>query len=1181
MCLIALGSFALVGIQITGPNMRKTSENYFEALNLADLSIIADYGLNADDQEVINQLSGVYKIEYGYLKDVVFEDTLESIRVFSSTEELSSYNVVEGRLPNNQNEIALANKYNDKYKLGEIVRLSEKEDATGELALQQHEFEIVGFVNSGELISEINMGQSTAGTGELQGYAVVDESAFDYDVYMIARISFMDTYGVDPYSLKYSNLLQEHKNDLEIILVNQPHLRLASIKEEAQTKINDAQTEINDAKQELQDAKDKIDDGTKELADAKTKYQDGFDEYTTQKADVEQQLRDAEDELSNAAKEIANGEREISDKEKEFIEVQNLLKQARIDLDNGWNQYNSATEILSSKILELENAKTQLDTKQGMLDTQVQTIESTMGLSIDEVEAMMPSIKVQLDESNSKYNSLTSLLQLKNMRDAASGTNSYDELDANYQAALAIANLTEDTANNLYSQLDAMKAEIDSKQAQYDQLSLLFESKALLEQSWTEYNTGVAQVTVAQEQLNSSKQILESKELEYSSKSKLLAEAEIQLSDANKKLNLGKTSYADGINEYNSKKEEADSKLSDARLELDDALIQIKDGENDLNDGILEYAEKEPEANQKIADAEVKVDDARDTLSHLKLPVYSLDSRRETPGAEGYKIYNSVSNIVDSLADIFPIFLYFVAALVTLTTMTRFVDEERINSGTLKALGYKNKDIIKKFTIYGFIASILGSTIGIIGGHTLLPLIVYNAYGKSFSVPSIELHFYPAITCIAVILGFVSAVLPVYFVATQELKEKPSTLLQPKAPKAGGKILLEYIKPLWSKLSFTHKVTARNIFRYKKRMLMTIFGVCGAVTLIFAGFSVQHSVSGVNDKQFGEIIQYDLIVAENDNIKDSQKDEISTLLNSSDVESHLPIFYDEITKVAGKNKDKQQIKLIVPNESTELSNYIILENRLTNNTIELDDQGAVISERLAKLLNAHPGDTITVTDSENFERTITISSITEMYTGHFIFMNSNYYESVFSNNYEVNANLVKLVDRSIQNANKQASAFVELAGVKGVVQNTTLINQIETIVNSLNKIMQILIIVAILLAAVILYNLTNINVSERIRELSTIKVLGFYNKEVTLYIYRETIVLTLMGILAGFGFGYALYLYIISIVPPDDVMFNPALGSKAFIVPILVICLITFFLGLMVNRRLKNVDMLEALKSVE
>lgn len=312
MCLIALGSFALVGLQVAGPNMRKTGENYFDRLNLADISIIGDYGIDDEDQKAINQVSGASKIEYGYLKDVVIRDTIDSVRIFSETDEISNYEVIEGRLPKTENEIAIANLLADDYHIGDTIAFTEKEDIVGETALKDHEFKIVGFVNSGELLSIINMGQSTAGTGELQGYAVVDSSAFDSEVYMIARILFDDTKGIDPYSDKYTELIQNHKNELNELLSDQPNLRLTSIKQEYQEQIDEGQTELDDAKKELADAKQKLDDGDKELADAKKKYADGLAEYETQKTDAGKQLDDVQAELANAAKQISDGESELA-----------------------------------------------------------------------------------------------------------------------------------------------------------------------------------------------------------------------------------------------------------------------------------------------------------------------------------------------------------------------------------------------------------------------------------------------------------------------------------------------------------------------------------------------------------------------------------------------------------------------------------------------------------------------------------------------------------------------------------------------------------------------------------------------------------------------------------------------------------------------------------------------------
>ena len=474
-----------------------------------------------------------------------------------------------------------------------------------------------------------------------------------------------------------------------------------------------------------------------------------------------------------------------------------------------------------------------------------------------------------------------------------------------------------------------------------------------------------------------------------------------------------------------------------------------------------------------------------------------------------------------------------------------------------------------------------GTVLGITLGHTLLPHIVYNAYKHGFLLPPIELHFYVGITILAIILSLISSVLPAYAVAKGDLQETTASLLQPKAPKAGSKILLERITPIWKRMKFTQKVTARNIFRYKNRMFMTIFGVAGAASILFAGFSVKGSISKINEKQFENIIKYDMIVVQNDDLDEEAKTEFNNLLNSEEIKSYSSVYYEEVTKVAGKNNDTQSIKLIIPENDEDFNQYISLADRKSQEKIELQDDGIVISERLSKLLNISKGDEITFTDSSNKERTAKVSGICEMYAGHFIFMNTTEYKNAYQKDCESNAKLLLLNDSSTENTNSQAAKFMELSAVKGIVQNTTLYNQINTIVNSLNQIMIVLIIVASMLAVVILYNLTNINVAERIRELCTIKVLGFYDNEVTMYIYKETIFLSIIGVIVGWIIGILLHTYILVAVPPAEVMFDPKVTISSYIVPAVVIAFVTFVLKYYVNNRLKVVDMLEALKSVD
>ena len=486
-----------------------------------------------------------------------------------------------------------------------------------------------------------------------------------------------------------------------------------------------------------------------------------------------------------------------------------------------------------------------------------------------------------------------------------------------------------------------------------------------------------------------------------------------------------------------------------------------------------------------------------------------------------------------------------------------------------------------KFTVYGFAASTLGTCIGVLAGHTLLPLIVAHAYSAGFTMPDIMLKFYPWITMAAFALAWISAVVPAWLAASKELREKPASLLLPKPPAKGSKILLEHFPPLWNRLNFTHKVTARNIFRYKTRMFMTIFGVCGAVSLLTAGLAVQSSIGQIGNRQFEELIYYDLIVAEESDTNSAQREEIATTLKGKTVQSSTAVRYEELSKTAGKEDDKQSITLLATDDAYNFNEYLTLRDRKTHQPQILVNNGAVISERLAEMLNVSVGDTFTVNDENGAQRTIKVAGISEMYIGHFIFMNAQCYEHVFGDQYSTNAYMVRLKDHSNANTERQGAKFMKLAAVRGVVQNTTQKNMVSTIVGSLNQIMEVLILVAVLLAVVILYNLTNLNVSERIRELSTIKVLGFHTSETTMYIYRETILLPLLGILAGYGFGEWLHRYIITEVPPDEVMFDPAISWIALAAPAIVVAVVLAVLGWIVYRQLETVDMLEALKSVE
>lgn len=1179
LLLMALGSFALVGLFVAGPDMRATGMAYFDQYRLADLTVMSDYGLDESDVAAINRASGTAAVELGYFKDVTVSGTTEAVRVMSEPDDVSQLELVDGRMPSARGEIAIDSGLADQYPLGSAVKVEEKaSDLSESTVLACSEFTVVGHVNSPEIISIVNMGQSTAGTGSLKGYACVTRDTFDSDVFMTARLAYEDTQGMDPYSNEYRDAVASHKDEMESLLKDRPAARLATVRAEAQDKIDDGQAELDDAQAQLDDAASQLDDAAAQLdeaaarlGDAAAQIADAKDELASSVATVQAQLDSARAQLDDAAPQLASaraqldeaaaqiesgeaaladGQAQLAAAREELAANEQALAEAKSQLDDAWDAYRAKEGALAAgKAAYDANWKTVSATWEAQKDTW-----AALDASRDAIAAGISQCKAILAQDPTNAAATARLRQLKAQEAAL---DQLDGLKENYERLAGFGDSYDANAATLAEG----KSELDGRQAEYDA-----RADAL--------KAGRARIAEKDALLASKADQLAQAKAAY-----VAGRASYEQSLAT--YNDGMSAWRDGVAELASSRAAAEARIADAEREYADGKAEYANGLAEYEKNLAEYNDALPEAQQKIADGAADLADARARLARLALPSYEADTRRETLGSEAYKTYDTVSEIVDSLARVFPVLLYLVAALVTLSTMTRMVEEERINSGTLKALGYADHDIALKFVLYGALAGGLGSVLGIVLGHTLLPYIVYMAYGHAFTLSPIHLGLYPVVSLVALVLAGLCSVLPAALAVNHELAEKPARLLLPKPPAGGSKIFLERVRPLWSRMSFTHKVTARNLFRYKQRMLMTILGVAGAVCMLVAGFGVQHSIQEMGERQFGQIIRYDMIVANSNMASDEQLAEEDVLLASPDVAAHVPLRYESVTRVAGANGDTQEITLLVPEDGSSFGDYADLVDRKTDEALPLGDSGAVISERLANLLGIGVGDTLAFTDGEGTERSVTVSGVCEMYMGHFVFMSREAYEGCFGTGFASNAQLVTLRDGSLASVEAKASAFVQLPCVKSVVQNTALQQQVNTVVNSLNMIMTVLIVVSTLLAVVIMYNLTNLNVSERMRELSTIKVLGFHSNETTMYIYRETICLTILGVLAGYVLGVGLHQYILNVVPPDSVMFNPELSAIEFWVPAVVIVIISVALYFVELRRLSRVDMLEALKSVE
>ena len=644
---------------------------------------------------------------------------------------------------------------------------------------------------------------------------------------------------------------------------------------------------------------------------------------------------------------------------------------------------------------------------------------------------------------------------------------------------------------------------------------------------------------------------------ELSRAKETLQSAKSQIDQAQQQLDLQEAQFKK-LAPFLPAKEQAASqeKIHQAKEQLDQKKKDWATGETEL-------AKKEEELKK-----------AQGERDQLEIPTYHVYDRKTMPGGQGYLMYSNASSSISAVGNIFPVVLYLVAAMVTFTTMTRFVDEERTNAGIFKALGYRTKDIILKFVLYGFFAGTIGTLLGTLLGHYFLSGIISNIITQGMVIGESREYFYGDMTLIALGLSFVASVFPAYWVSRKELKEEANLLLLPKPPVSGSKIFLERLHFIWKRLSFTHKVTARNLFRYKQRMLMTIFGVAGSVALLFAGLGIQSSVGGVSKRQFQEILSYELIVAKKTNASSQESKQLTNRLEKSDIKDYRAIYSKVIEAFLKGGSDKQTITMMVTDRA-DFSPFVSLRSLKQGEPLSLK-KGVIISSKLAQLARVTVGDRLTL-DGHTFK----VEGITENYVGHFVYMDQASYQKIYGKRTSANSYLVQLKNPSTRQVQAVSRDMMNLAAVKAVSQNASMIFLFNSVAKSLDTTMMILVVVSILLAIVILYNLTNINVAERIRELSTIKVLGFHNKEVTLYIYRETILLSIIGIIIGLGGGYYLHQFLITMIAPDAILFYPKVGLGVFLFPVGGMILLLILLGIYVDHYLRKVDMLEALKSVD
>lgn len=806
----------------------------------------------------------------------------------------------------------------------------------------------------------------------------------------------------------------------------------------------------------------------------------------------------------------------------------------------------------------LQEAQTKLQDGRQELEEAKQTQQQQLAdakAKLDDAKAQLESGQIELDQQKQNYQQTITSAQQQLDNGSAQLAQAEQELNAKQQQYETSIVQGQQQLNDGYAQLTAAMQQLDIQRQQLDALP-------------------PEQAEAAKQQLDMQQQQLDMQRLQLDEQAAVLASekesGKQQLDAARQQLQQQKETLQQQRNQLETQKQTAPQQFEEAQKNIDD-------GWEEYQSSLQTFEQEKADSDQKIADAEKELQQSEADLNDLALPKWYLFDRSHNPG---YSSYGIDAERVDNVAKIFPLFFILVAMLVCLTTMTRMVEEHRTQIGTFKALGYSKRLIVSKYVIYSALASLLGSIFGILICSKLFPMVIFDAYRIMYVMPDLIAPFPLGYTLLSTIVALLCTSVASFISCYAVLISQPAQLMRPKAPPAGKKILLECLPSLWSKFSFLYKVTLRNIFRYKKRISVTIIGIAGCTALMVTGFGLQNAISSIVPKQFDEIFIYDSIIAIEDHLKQEEIDIVSqTLTQHKSIESHLYTLQKSIDASSGDGI--YNVTLFVPQDSQVLTNYVVLRERIGQKALSLDNSGVIINEKLAKLLDLSVGDNIELANDNGGTLPVKISAITENYTMNFIYMSPILYQECFGDEPVFNTIVLNLNTTDQQQLDQLSVDLIGNEYILGVSFTDDNGQSFEDMVSSLNYIVLIIIISAGVLAFVVLYNLTNVNIAERSRELATIKVLGFFDREVSAYIYRENIFCTIFGILFGLVGGIFLENFVVSTAEVDVVMFTPGINFASFLFSGILTLLFTFIVNFVMFFKLKKLDMVESLKSIE
>jgi putative ABC transport system permease protein len=989
----------------------------------------------------------------------------------------------------------------------------------------------------------------------------------------------------------------------------------------AKTELSQKQTELNAAKEqlsvketELNAAKEQLSAAREELESKKEETAAGRAQYEAQKAAYEEQKNQYE----TAKDQLAQLGGQLSDVEAAQTEVAGQIEAITAQLDGLTEEDEVYASLLEQKTA-LEAKQTELAQQLSTMHEQKTFLEQNIAAfeaASAEAEAQLVAAEAQITDAENQLAAADAQLTEKEQECAAgedelaAAKEELENGEAQVTAGLAQIADGEAQASAYQKQLEDGEAQLNAAKAQIEEGEAQIEAnRSKLEEGEAQLAAARAQIADGEQQIASYQQTIQSGEAQLAEGRKTIADGESQLADAKQTISNGesqiaeaKQSIADGETQLAEAKQtiadgesqlaeakqtiadgetqlaDAKQEIADGKISLADAKQEIADKEKELEDGKAEYEKAKADAEPEIADAKQEIADGEKTLADLKKPTWYVWGRDKVTSTESF---GQDASRISNIGKFFPVIFFLVAALVSLTTMTRMIEEQRQQIGTLKALGYSDGVIAFKYFAYAMLSTVSGALAGVVVGEKILPWVIMNAYGMLYT--GLPYYMTPlnweqgglAILASAACTG-VATIAACY----KELAAGPAELMRPEAPKNGKRIFLERIGVLWKHLNFTQKSTVRNLVRYKKRFFMTVIGIGGCMGLILVGFGLQDSITAIAKNQFVSLFTYQANAVLNSDVDESEKEALQTdLENYSGIDELLEMYCQNIEL----QTDKKTVDAVleVPKELTNFNDFYAFRDRKSGEVYEFPtDGGAAISEKTATMLGVKAGDTVQLKKGDDIVD-VKISIIVENYVRHYLYLAPDLYEELFGGAPDYNQLLMKYQDMSGNYETALGEKIMTYDGVAAISFTSDLIDQIDNMLRSLDIVIVVLIVSAGLLAFVVLYNLNNINITERQRELATLKVLGFFDGEVASYVYRENMVLTLFGVIAGMGIGTFLHHCVIQTVEVDMMMFGRNVFPRSYGWSALITLAFALFVNFMMFYRLRKIDMIESLKSVE